>query len=172
MQANFIVTFAENYCTVPQKKLTTFEEILSYAASYCAKEERCKSDLAGKLRLRGIDKEQIEACVEQMQERGFLNEERYSQIFVRSKFNQKGWGRIKIMTHLKAKGLPQELINSAVEGVEVEPYSQTILRLYEKKLSLLKDDDPRQRKQKAIRYLLGKGFEYESILRAIKSTGE
>lgn len=156
---------------MPQKKLTTFEEILSYAASYCAKEERCKSDLAGKLRLYGADKEQIEACVEQMQERGFLDEKRYSQLFVRSKFNQKNWGKIKIMAHLKAKGLPQDLINSALEDIDSEPYDQTIVRLYEKKFSLLKDSDPEQRKQKVIRYLLGKGFEYGNILRAIKSIG-
>ena len=77
----------------------------------------------------------------------------------------KSWGRNKIRNHLKFKGVPEKLINSCFDEIDVEDYQQTLTKLFQQYHSKLKGLQEYQKKSKTITYLMGKGYEYEEILK-------
>ena len=84
-----------------QKKLYTFSQGLEYAKDYCAKEERCQSQVIEKLMSLGLTKQESEDCVAELICQGYINEQRYAELFAVSKFHQNKWGKIKIAYYLK-----------------------------------------------------------------------
>src|SRR5690606_23380424 len=95
---------------------------------------------------------------------GFLNEERFARSFVRGKFNQKSWGRIKIRVELKKRKIPAKMIESALSEIDEVNYLQTLENLFEKKKQSLKNERESFKKKAKIRnYLLQKGYESEII---------
>lgn len=102
----------------------------------------------------------------------YLNEERFTRSYIRGKFYIKSWGRNKIRNHLKFKGVTEKLINSCFDEIEDEDYHKTVSKLYDNYYSKIKGLQLYQKKSKTIKYLLGKGFEYEEITQIIKEREE
>ncbi len=98
----------------------------------------------------------------------YLNEERFTRSYIRGKFYMKSWGRNKIRNHLKFKGVPEKLINSCFDEIDDDDYHRTLSKLFEQYHSKLKGQPEYQKKSKTIKYLLGKGFEYEEVLEVLK----
>ncbi len=157
---------------MPQKKLYTLTQALAYAKNYCAKEEHCQSEVEKKLREYGVCSEEIEECLAELIVEGFINEQRYSELYSRSKFRQNGWGRVKIAHELRAKGISKVCIDKALLEIEPEEYSIMAERLCRKKLSTLKENNPLKQRQKVTAYLLSRGFEYETIKQALDFSDE
>ena len=73
---------------MPQKKLYTLTQALEYAKDYCAKEEHCQSDVKKKLHSYGVSEEEADICLAELITEGFINEQRYADLFAVSKFHQ------------------------------------------------------------------------------------
>ena len=101
-----------------------------------------------------------------MQE-NYLSEERFTRSYIRGKFYIKSWGRNKIRNHLKFKGVPEKLINSCFDEIDDEDYHKTLKKLWHDYYCKLKGLQEYQKKSKTIKYLLGKGYEYEEILESL-----
>ena len=98
----------------------------------------------------------------------YLNEERFTRSYIRGKFYIKSWGRNKIRNHLKFKGVPEKLINKSFDEIDEADYEKTLKKLWHDYYSKQKNLTEYQKKSKTIKYLLGKGFEYEFIQEAMK----
>jgi len=98
----------------------------------------------------------------------YLNEERFTRSYIRGKFYMKSWGRNKIRNHLKFKGVPEKLINASFDEIEDDDYEKILEKLYLDYSGKIKGLQDYQKKSKTIKYLLSKGFEYESIISLIK----
>ena len=96
----------------------------------------------------------------------YLNEERFARSYIRGKFYIKSWGRNKIRNHLKFKGVPEKLINSCFDEIDDGDYEKTILKIYNQYHDR-QTGQAYQKKSKTIKYLLGRGFEYEEILKVM-----
>jgi len=70
-----------------------------------------------------------------LKEEGFIDEERYARIFVRSKFHINKWGRVKIRYELKSRTIPEKLVQKAMDEIGEEDYMKTIRELILKKMS-------------------------------------
>ncbi|MBU6324431.1 MAG: recombination regulator RecX [Bacteroidetes bacterium] len=143
----------------------TLQEARRKAEHYCAWQERCHSEVEGKLMDLGLNAEERGELISHLIKEGFLNEERFARAFARGKFRQLHWGRIKIVQGLKQKGLNQLLINLALSEISDEDYHDTLKSLAEKKARSLKGA-PLQRKASLLRYLQGRGFEQEYAFKA------
>ena len=152
---------------MPQKKLYTLTQALEYAKDYCAKEEHCQSDVKKKLRSYGIAEEETDICLAELISEGFINEQRYADLFAVSKFHQNKWGKNKIAMHLRAKEISQPCIRKALEGIDPEEYCDTINRLFEKRMPEGKSEISYVERKKAISFLIGRGFEYSEITKAL-----
>lgn len=143
---------------------------LAKARSFCAYQERCRSEVTIRIRSFGLNREQTELVIEKLEEEDFLNDERFALIYAGSKFRILHWGKRKIRAGLKSKGVLDTIISQALETIEDELYLQCIRDLIEAKLrSLTSIKDFRVVKQKVLSYLASKGFEENLIFKELNN---
>lgn len=152
---------------MPQKKFYTLTQALEYAKDYCAKEEHCQSDVKKKLRSYGVSDEETDICLAELISEGFINEQRYADLFAVSKFHQNNWGRNKIAMHLKAKEISRPCIRKALDKIDMVEYFDVINRLFEKRMPNGKSEANPLERKKTISFLLGRGFGYSEITKAL-----
>ncbi len=145
----------------------SIDEVKQKMARYCAYQERSHYQVEKKLRDMGMIPEAIDAIMLFLIQEGFLNEERFARAYVRGKFYQNQWGKLKIIKGLKQHQIHPNLITTALTEIDDADYQQTIKDLIEKKKKSLPDNKSYQTKQKTIRYLVQKGFLYEDFIELI-----
>ena len=150
-----------------QQRLYTFSQGLQYAKDYCAKEERCQSQVIDKLMSLGLTKEESEDCVAELICEGYINEQRFAELFAVSKFHQNKWGKIKIAYYLRQKRVSEPCINKGLEAINNEEYFSLIREIFSKKYFSI-SKEKKIKTKKSFDYLLGKGFSYNDIAEAIK----
>lgn len=141
----------------------TQKEALEKMAKFCAYQERCQSEVKHKLFGVGLSDEEIDNIICDLIEHSFLDEERFAKAFVRGKFNQKGWGRIKIQQHLNQKQISSFCQKKGMLEINENDYLTKLEEIILKKSNSLKTEDPFIRKSKTARYAISRGFESELV---------
>jgi regulatory protein len=108
------------------KKITDEKVALQKAGHYCAYQERSQQEVRNKLYEWGLWTSAVEIIISELIAGNFLNEERFAKAYTKGKFNQKGWGRIKIKQGLKFKQVPDVLIKKALTGIDKSEYFDTL----------------------------------------------
>ena len=106
--------------------------------------------------------------LEWLRENNYLNEARFVEIFVRSKFNQKSWGRTKINYELRMRGISASLLASAWDGIDDADYIEKARALLKKKKDEIKTGTSPQRYQKCYNFGLSKGYESTLVRELLK----
>jgi regulatory protein len=148
-------------------KLTGLKTILHKAQTYCAYQDRCSSEVIQKLKAWRVDENRIPAIIEALVREKFIDDGRYAETFISSKFRLKHWGRIKIAYELRLKKIPPPLINQGLESIDENEYAETIQNLITQKTKEINDNYALRKKQKIARYLITKGFESELVFTAM-----
>jgi regulatory protein len=143
---------------------------LAKAEHYCAYQERAQQEIRDKLYEWGLWSNEVEELISELIQTNFLNEERFTQAYVSGKFNIKHWGKIKIKQGLKLKRIPDKMIQRALNSIDHDEYLKTIQSLAEKKAPLIKEKDAFKHQYKLVSYLMGKGFEIDLIILALKTS--
>ncbi|SMG51586.1 regulatory protein [Marivirga sericea] len=150
----------------------TVKEGKSRGAKYCAMQERSQQQLRDKLYDWGLHGDEVEEVISWLISEDFINEERFAQSYVRGHFRQKKWGRLKIKQGLEQKKISTYCIKIGMKEIDNEAYQDTINSLLEKKWKTLKESNQYIKKQKAVRYLLQKGYESDLVWEAIKKLAD
>jgi len=144
---------------------------LAKAEHYCAYQERAQQEMRNKLYEWGQWTDDVEEIIAELIQTNFLNEERFTQVYVSGKFKIKHWGKIKIKQGLKMKNVPDKMIFNALKAIDYDDYLATILMLAEKKVGSIIEKDLYKKRYKLISYLLGRGFENDLIVEVLKANG-
>ena len=145
-------------------------EALIKAEKFCAYQERCVFDVKKKLDKLAVPHSIQNKIIEILKEKGFINEERYCELFIRSKINQNAWGPQKIIQELKKRDIDDSLINEEITIIPDSKFKETLYLLLQKKLKSYQKDENFIKKQKLIRFAYSKGYSYniaENILKEI-----
>ena len=153
------------------RKNYTLEAATSRMERYCAYQERCHSEVVQKLQSMRMIPEAIDSIVVHLIEHNYLNEERFTQAFVRGKFRQKQWGRIRLRSELKQKRISPYLIRKTLESIPESEYLSVFEALFKKRLKNLEGEPPARLKQKLHSYLYYRGWENELIYDRIRQLG-
>lgn len=149
--------------------LKTSKDIaLEKIRKYCAYQDRCHSEVRTKLLSMKIYGDDLEDIIYQLIQEKFLDELRFTKSFVRGKFKLKSWGRIKITHALKTKHVSEYCIRKGLEEIDQCDYLQCLeklVHLNKNRYGTLVDFG---NKQKLIKYLMQKGFEFKLIKEAIE----
>lgn len=141
--------------------------LLNKLARYCAYQERCISEI--KLKIQELEGAELQDdYIQWLQENNYLNEQRFIGLFIRSKFNQKKWGRGKIQFELRKKGISDSDIQAHWDEITEADYTEALKVLLEKKASSLKTGTPNEKYQKCYRTGLSKGFEPSLVSQVLK----
>jgi regulatory protein len=149
-------------------KQLTPDEALSKAQKYCAYQERCSFEVRRKLYGCGLANEQIDEVISNLEKDNFLSEARFAELFVRSKVNQKKWGKLKIEAELVARNIEFAIIQEQIANINVDNYNENINSLIGSKTKELERFEPIIKIQKLNIYLQSKGYEPDIIIRTIK----
>lgn len=155
-----------------QKKSYTFIEIKQKLVNYCVYQDRCHQEVEQKMWDYLLIPEAKEEILLYLMKENYLNEERFTRSYIRGKFYMKSWGRNKIRNHLKFKGVSEKLINSCFDEIDEDDYHKTLTKLFHNYSSKIKGLQVYQKNSKTIKYLMGRGFEYEEIRRVVEEGEE
>lgn len=152
-----------------QKKSISKQQALSRAMRYCAYQERCVSDVKRKMQEWGLQQTgEQEIIIDELINEKFIDEERFAELFVKSKLNQNHWGRKKIKYALKDKKVDESIIEKALNKIPPEKYRDILNQLAREKYKKL-DGDAAEKKIKLKRFLLQRGFENHEIEELLKT---
>ena len=139
------------------------------AARFCAYRERAVQEVREKLRALGASEGQRDQLIQELIQENFLNEQRYARAFTLDKFRFNKWGKVKIRQQLRQKGVEEAEIDASLMSISGEDYVSMVRQLARQKGHTLQTEgDQSVKKQKVIRYLQQKGFEYEIIAQNIE----
>jgi regulatory protein len=136
------------------------EYILTKVRSFCAYQERCISEVAGKLKAWKVGQKRAEKILELLIREDYLNEERFAKSFAGGKFRINHWGKTKIIYELEKRQVPDLIIQIGLEEIDEEEYVVTLKELLHRKNREIRDTDPLKRKQKLIAFGVQKGYHY------------
>jgi regulatory protein len=139
-------------------------EIFDKAVRYCNVEERCRSQVAAKLRQWDVVSSMADGILIGLENAGFLNEDRYAELFVRSKVRQNNWGRYKIVHALKAANVNSESIEHGLLLLEEQTYCDALENVIRKAQKTICETNPALKQRKIIQHAVSKGFEADLIL--------
>jgi len=155
----------------PKKiKITDEKVALAKAEHFCAYQERAQQEVRDKLYDWGLWPDAVENIIVKLIGDNFLNEERFAKAYVRGKFKQKGWGRIKIKQGLKIKKIPENLLKKALLTIDGDEYLEMLTKVLSKKAALLTEKVPYKRRYKLQQYALSRGFETDLIIDVLKNS--
>ena len=154
------------------------QRALDLGYAYLNRRERTVSEMRAQLERKGVSPELIDPAVQMFAEQGFLDDERFAQLFVSDKRELEQWGSERIRRGLLARGIERELAERALaagggegEGVSDGDEEPTELQ---RALALLRrrfPTPPRERRERdrALGVLLRKGYESELALDAVSA---
>jgi regulatory protein len=146
---------------------TTPEQVLSRLQRLCSRAEKCVADVRRKLSDWEVTPGEAAKIIAQLQAGGFVDERRYAKAFVHDKITLSLWGVLKIRKALKDKKIDDEIIREALGSIDKLTQEQTLAYLLSHKNECLNSISPADRKIKLLRFVMGRGFEYEMALRAV-----
>ena len=142
----------------------SYQNALSRAAALCSRSEKCISDIRKKLYDWKLNPDDHDRLIEYLVCEKYIDEERFTRFYVRDKFRFNQWGKLKIRYRLFGKGIPENIIQTALfEEIDQEEYQKLAYDLAKSKLKYIKAEDAFERKGKLMRFLSGKGFEPDLI---------
>lgn len=138
-----------------QPNSVEFKDLLDRAQRYCSTAEHCPADVEQLLFRYGATREQTNEVIGILVKQNFIDTARYCRAFVHDKVAFQGWGRMKIIMGLRAKRLPDALIDEAISGIDQSTYNANIRKLLQSKRG--------QDKQKQLRFMLQRGFTIDEL---------
>lgn len=159
---------------MPFKKIETYtlKEATRKLEGYCAYQERCHKEVIQKLRDMNMIQDATDQIVSHLIQHNFLNEERFAQSYARGKFTIKKWGRNRIVSELKFRGISKYNIKTALKEIDSDLYHSTLDALAKKRLGQITETNIQKRRKKLADYLLYRGWEshlvYEKLKELIK----
>lgn len=149
-------------------KIYSKQEVLVKLQKYCAYQERSELQVAMKCKQYAMTEVETSEIIEALKQSKFLDQVRFSKAFVDGKFKTKGWGKQKIKQGLKLAGVSGIDITNSIQGLNSVDYLLKLETLAQKKWQTIKSEDDFEKRNKLIRFLLGKGYEMDDVMNAIK----
>ncbi|HEV3305257.1 MAG TPA: regulatory protein RecX [Candidatus Sulfotelmatobacter sp.] len=157
----------------PKKRSYSEDELYEYAVGALARRMRTVAELKRLFRARVEDAEAeygqtlIELVIRRLKDRGYLNDSQYAAYFSSLRRDNQKFGRRRVVTELKVKGVHGDVIEKAVdaafEGISEEQQAREYLR--RKRIAKPKDQKTTAR---IFRQLVRAGFGTKAIFTILK----
>lgn len=150
------------------KKELDKKAVKEKALRYLEYRTHSEKELIAKLKRAGAMEEDIPPVIEFLKEYGFLNDAEYAKHLARDMQHLKKYGKNRIVSELKFRGIDRDYIDDAIEELDDEE-NDILYPLVEKKLG---GDFDRKNIEKTVRYFAYRGYSYDDIKSCIESLRE
>ena len=141
--------------------------IIEKIQSYCLYQDRCVKEVKNKLYSFKVSSQLVENIVEYLIDNDYLNEERYTKMFIQGKLRIKKWGRIKLKYELRSKGIDIKTINEHINQINEEDYLNYFNEFSTSKIKFLKGTKD-QKKRSFKNYFTYRGWENNLIYQKLR----
>jgi regulatory protein len=161
------------YMPFPRPKKTDSEDVLyEYAVGALARRMRSIAELKRLLRPRveadtEYGKTLVELVIRRLKDQGYLNDAKYAAAFSSFRRDNEKFGRRRVVTDLKAKGVHAEVIDKAVDSVYDEVNEERQARDYLRRKRLKKPGSQKEA-ARVFRQLMRGGFVAKTIFAILK----
>jgi regulatory protein len=154
------------------RKLFTEEELYEYAVGALARRARSVAELKRLLRNRveagtEIGQTLVELVIVRLKNQGYLNDAKYAAAYSSFRRDNEKFGRRRVETDLKIKGVHGDVIEKAVASAYDEVNEEKLAREYLRRKRLLKPKDQKQA-ARIFRRLVRAGFAFKTIFAILK----
>jgi regulatory protein len=154
------------------RKTESENELYEYAVGALGRRARSVAELKRLLRPRvDADTEYgrtlMELVIRRLKDRGYLNDAQYAAAYSSFRRDNEKFGRRRVITDLKAKGVHSEVIDKAVDAVYDEVSDEAQAREYLKRKRIVKPKDQKQ-SARIFRQLVRAGFASKTIFAILK----
>ena len=152
-----------------KKKLSRedlFEIYLNNILKFIGYRSRSEKEIIDRLRKKKIDEKMISEIMAKLQEWKFIDDIAFAKQWIESRVVNRHKSIRLVRLELLKKGIKKEIIDSLFENFSKESDVASIEAIIRKKIKRLNIQD-RNDLQKLSRYLLGKGFDWETVKEAI-----
>lgn len=129
---------------------------------------KTKKEMEKRLLEKGYNLEEINETLKFLERYNFINDESYTKAFIKNK--TKTQGKQKIKYALKNKGVSEEIIEEELSNLDMkkEKEKANILTLKKYNILIKRENDKYKIKEKIIRFLISRGYNYEVAKDAVK----
>ena len=119
---------------INEEELTAFEEAAGSRRAFNSAlnsldyRDHSEKEIRAKL-LRKHDADYVDEAVEKLIELDLVNDERYAENYARELFERKKFGKMRIKSELRAKGISTDIANAAVEELFEEEEPDNVQRI-------------------------------------------
>jgi regulatory protein len=123
------------------------------------------SELRRKLWNKDYEQKLIDEVIEDLQNKGYLDDEEFIRAFVAEKSKSKSWSTKKVKAELIKRGLTSKIIDETLNHQPKETDIENAMKLAKKKYEVLlkRNLERNDLRNKLSAYLFSKGFEFELI---------
>jgi regulatory protein len=136
----------------------------SVAVRLLSRREHSAFEIRDKLHKRDFDEAEIEQTIIELQQGGWLSDERYAEAYIRMR-QLKGFGPIRISIELNERGVKESIVDDYLQ-TDDEVWQQTLEQQYLKKYKNKAIADYND-KAKRIRFLQYRGFALDLIYQLV-----
>ena len=156
----------------PKKKVYTEEELYEYAVGALARRMRTVAELKRLLRQKveadtEFGQTLVELIIRRLKDQGYLNDARYAAAFSSYRRDNEKFGRMRVVTDLKIKGVHADVIDTAIAAAFDDVSDEKQARAYLHRKRLVKPKDQKQA-ARIFRQLTRAGFRSKTIFTILK----
>jgi len=145
------------------------------AYRYLGNRNHSSFELKLKLSKKGYQKEIINKVIIELKGKGYIDDHKFAESFVRTRVERRKEGIVKINSELRKRGINNEIISEVISNSSNDPiHFDNALELAEKKYQTLKNKSLEYQKLKGrlFNFLKGKGYTPDIIFKVIDNVLE
>jgi regulatory protein len=155
-----------------RRKLETENQLYEYAVGALGRRMRSVAELKRLLRQRveadtEIGQTLVELIIRKLKDQGYLNDAKYAATYSAFRRDNEKFGRRRVTTDLKIKGVHGEVLEKAVDSVYAEVDEEKQAREYLRRKRLKKPADKKQA-ARVFRQLMRAGFGAKAIFAILR----
>ncbi|HWC17023.1 MAG TPA: regulatory protein RecX [Terriglobales bacterium] len=155
-----------------QKRKLDNAELYEYAVASLARKMRTVAELKRLLRARAADNDDgmhaVEAIIAKLKEQKYLNDSRYAAAYSQYRQTNEKFGRHRVITDLKAKGVHSDVIEQAVTNAYEDVNEEKLARQFVERKRLKKPQNQRE-SARIFRMLVRAGFSSSTVFKVLKT---
>jgi regulatory protein len=152
------------------RKLSTETDLYTAAVNALARRAYSVHEMRVYLERRAEDKNVVGSILQRLKQHKYLDDARYARQFVRTRAEIRKQGAFRIARDLRARGVPDRHIETAVAERSAESDEATLVRAHlARRLKSLRGPLDERRKASIYRSLLRAGFSPDTIRRELRS---
>ena len=147
--------------------MKTEQEAYLTLTALCAQAEHCQYEMLEKMRRWELPEDAQARVMAKLIKERYVDDERYTQAFVKDKIRYNKWGRRKVEQALWQKRIDDDIRKRVLDEVDDEEYLSVLCPLLKQKRKTIKAKNDYELNQKLVRFAVGRGFTFDIIRQCI-----